>query len=39
MMIRSELARRTGTRAETLRYYEQEGLLEEPVRTAAEYRI
>ena len=33
-----ELAERTGTTAETIRYYEQKGLLPEPERTAANYR-
>ena len=33
-----ELAERTGTTAETIRYYEQKGLLPEPGRTAANYR-
>jgi DNA-binding transcriptional MerR regulator len=34
----SELAHRTGFPASTLRYYEQEGLLEAPARTAGGYR-
>lgn len=33
-----ELARRTGTDVETVRYYEKSGLLAEPVRTTAGYR-
>lgn len=33
-----ELARRTGTAVETIRYYEREHLLPEPQRTAANYR-
>ncbi|HJV76480.1 MAG TPA: Cd(II)/Pb(II)-responsive transcriptional regulator [Noviherbaspirillum sp.] len=33
-----ELAKRTGTDVETVRYYERAGLLDEPVRTAAGYR-
>ena len=32
-----ELARRTGTAVETIRYYEREHLLPEPQRTAANY--
>ncbi len=38
MMTRGELARRTGVHAETIRYYEQRGLLPPPQRTAAGYR-
>lgn len=34
-----ELARRTGCPAETIRYYEREGLLAEPARTAGNYRV
>ena len=34
-----ELARRTGCPAETIRYYEREGLLARPVRTAGNYRV
>ncbi len=34
-----ELARRTNTPVETIRYYEREGLLPEPARTAGNYRI
>lgn len=33
-----ELARRTGTTAKTLRFYEQTGLLPQPVRTESGYR-
>lgn len=33
-----ELAKRTGTDVETVRYYEKSGLLAEPVRNAAGYR-
>jgi Hg(II)-responsive transcriptional regulator len=32
------LARATGTKVETIRYYEREGLLAEPARTAGNYR-
>ena len=35
---RAELARRTGSNLETVRYYEKVGLLPEPPRTAAGYR-
>lgn len=34
-----ELARRTGCKAETVRYYEREGLLAEPGRTDGNYRL
>lgn len=34
-----ELARAAGTQIETVRHYEREGLLSEPVRSAANYRI
>ncbi len=34
-----ELARRTGCRVVTIRYYEREGLLPEPVRSQANYRL
>lgn len=34
-----ELARRTNTRVETIRYYEREGLLPETVRSEGNYRI
>lgn len=33
-----DLARATGTQAETIRYYEREGLLAEPARTDSNYR-
>ena len=33
-----ELARRTGVRVETIRWYEKAGLLEEPGRSASNYR-
>ena len=35
---RAELARRTGSNLETVRYYEKVGLLPEPPRTTAGYR-
>jgi|SRR5690554_3190007 len=34
-----QLARRTGTKAETIRYYEKIGLLDEPMRSASNYRF
>lgn len=34
-----ELAKRTGTQVETIRYYEQEGLLPAPARSDANYRL
>lgn len=37
-MAIGELARATGTKAETIRYYERIGLLRQPARTAANYR-
>ncbi len=37
-MQRAELARRTGSNLETVRYYEKVGLLPEPPRTVAGYR-
>src|SRR5215471_5405353 len=37
-MQRAELARRTGSNLERVRYYEKVGLLPEPPRTAAGYR-
>ena len=37
-MAIGELARSTGTKAETIRYYERIGLLPQPARTAANYR-
>lgn len=33
-----ELARATGTRVETIRFYEAEGLIPEPARTSGNYR-
>ncbi|VWX61678.1 MerR family transcriptional regulator [Sphingorhabdus sp. 109] len=33
-----ELAKQTGTKVETIRYYESSGLLPEPARTQANYR-
>ncbi|HPB21055.1 MAG TPA: Cd(II)/Pb(II)-responsive transcriptional regulator [Novosphingobium sp.] len=33
-----DLAKATGTQAETIRYYEREGLLPEPARTESNYR-
>ena len=37
-MAIGELARATGTKAETIRYYERIGLLPRPARTSANYR-
>lgn len=37
-MTRGELARRTGCNLETIRYYEQIGLMPDPGRTASGYR-
>lgn len=34
-----DLARATGTKVETIRFYETEGLLPKPARSAANYRI
>mgnify|MGYP006427943369 CR=1 FL=1 len=34
-----ELALRTGCRVQTIRYYEREGLMPEPVRTETNYRL
>jgi len=34
-----ELAKRTGSQVETIRYYEQEGLLPAPARSEANYRL
>lgn len=34
-----ELAQRTGCQVETIRYYEREGLLPQPARSAANYRL
>lgn len=36
---RAELARRTGCNLETIRYYEKIGMMPEPPRTAAGYRV
>jgi len=36
---RAELARRTGCNLETIRYYEKIGMLPDPPRTAAGYRV
>ncbi|ARA93873.1 MAG: MerR family transcriptional regulator [Bacteroidetes bacterium] len=38
-MTRSELARRAGVNPSTVRYYERVGVLPEPARTAAGYRV
>lgn len=37
-MLIGELARRTNTKVETIRYYERENLLPAPARTAGNYR-
>ena len=37
-MLIGELARKTGCDPETIRYYEREGLLQKPSRTASGYR-
>ena len=37
-MTRSELAKRTGLKAETIRYYENKGVLPVPIRAANGYR-
>ena len=34
-----ELARATGVNAETIRFYEREGVLKQPARTASNYRV
>lgn len=39
LMKIGELARRTGAQVETIRYYEREALLPEPVRSDANYRL
>ena len=40
MLIKiGELAKRTGATVETIRYYEKEGLLPEPSRSAGNYRL
>lgn len=38
-LTRGDLARATGSNIETIRYYEKSGLLPDPPRTAAGYRI
>lgn len=38
-MQRAELARRTGCNLETIRYYEKIGMMPDPPRTAAGYRV
>ena len=38
-MLRSALARRTGCNLETIRYYEKIGMMPEPPRTEAGYRL
>jgi MerR family mercuric resistance operon transcriptional regulator len=38
-MQRAELARRTGCNLETIRYYEQIGVMPDPPRTASGYRV
>jgi len=38
-IYRAELARRTGSHLETVRYYEKIGMMPEPPRTAAGYRL
>ncbi len=38
-LTRSGLARRVGVRPSTIRYYEQQGLLPRPARTARGYRV
>lgn len=39
LLKRAELARRTGCNIETVRYYEKIGMLPDPPRTAADYRL
>lgn len=39
MLKVGEVAKRTGITVETIRYYEREGLLDPPARTAAGYRL
>lgn len=34
-----KLAKRTGSKVETIRYYEKEGLLPEPARSSSNYRL
>ncbi|WP_281300490.1 MULTISPECIES: helix-turn-helix domain-containing protein [unclassified Iodidimonas] len=38
-MLRAQLARKTGCHLETIRYYEKSGMLPDPPRTAAGYRV
>lgn len=38
-LLRAELARRAGCHLESVRYYEKIGMLPEPPRTAAGYRV
>ena len=38
-MTRSEVAERTGVNSETLRYYEERGLIPDPPRSASGYRL
>lgn len=38
-LLRAELARSTGCNLETIRYYEKIGMLPDPPRTAAGYRV
>ena len=38
-LTRGDLARRCGVNFETVRYYEQQGLIPEPARTASNYRV
>ena len=39
VLLRAELARLTGCNLETIRYYEKIGLMPDPPRTAARYRV
>lgn len=39
LLTRGQLARQTGCNAETIRYYERTGLLEEPARSPNGYRV
>lgn len=38
-LLRAQLARRTGCNLETIRYYEKTGMMPDPPRTAAGYRV
>jgi len=38
-MLIGDLGRRTGTRVETIRFYEREGLIPAPARTSGNYRV